>query len=171
MSYASKGSPYGLFEKQSFTPNGVIDTFTLNYRPGKAEALLVVYNGNLQEPGNAYALIDSGKKLKFNFVPQLNKSLYVVYLGRELLVSSGPNNALPINVSRCNETPTGNIDGINTVFSTAAPFVPGTTRVYLNGLRLTLGVSKSYRETGPDQITLNVAPQTGDEIIIDYDSA
>ena len=60
------------------------------------------------------------------------------------------------------QTPTGAIDGVNTVFTLPA-FRTGSTRVYLNGLRET-----HYTETSPTQITFEDPPQTGDTITVDY---
>lgn len=86
MSYIVKGNPYGLFEKQSLTPNGSQDTFDLNYRPGQSGAILVVYGGVVQEPGSAYILVDGGRKIQMSFVPLSSETLYVLYLGRELSI-------------------------------------------------------------------------------------
>ena len=65
-----------------------------------------------------------------------------------------------------NETPSGIENGINKVFTTSLPFESGTTRLYLNGIRLKLGAD--YTETGANQITYVEAPYSSDNIIIDY---
>lgn len=82
------------------------------------------------------------------------------------------------------ETPTGLINGVNTVYTTAADFVSGSETVYFNGLRQTEGVGCDYVRsesggvgTGFDTITLAVAPRSrsggkpDDKIRIDYDPA
>lgn len=61
------------------------------------------------------------------------------------------------------ESLTGTKDGVNTVFTTAAPFNAGTTAVYLNGLR-----EYHYTESGANQITMEDAPLAGDSLRIDY---
>ena len=61
------------------------------------------------------------------------------------------------------ETPAGAINGTNVVFTTADPFRPDTTAVYLNGLR-----EDHYSETGVNQITFEDPPTPGDKIRIDY---
>ena len=61
------------------------------------------------------------------------------------------------------QVPTGSINGSNTVFTTAVPFLGNTTAVYLNGLR-----EYDYTETGPNEITFSDPPLTGDSIRIDY---
>lgn len=65
-----------------------------------------------------------------------------------------------------NEVPSGAVDGINNVFSTAFAFVSGETAVSINGLRQTLNLH--YTESGISQVTISDAPFTGDIITIDY---
>lgn len=67
-----------------------------------------------------------------------------------------------------NEIPIGLINGINTVFFTANSFFSGSTRVFLNGVRLMLGQNKGYTETDTNVLTLAVAPEPGDELVVDY---
>lgn len=63
------------------------------------------------------------------------------------------------------ESLTGTINGANTVFTTQDPFTPLSTRIYLNGLRLS---STEYAETGVTEITLTDPPESGDTLLIDY---
>ena len=63
---------------------------------------------------------------------------------------------------------TGLKNSSNTVFTTTENFIPGTTRVYLNGLRLTNNGSNDYTETGTNQITFTSPPDAGDLMIIEY---
>jgi hypothetical protein len=60
-------------------------------------------------------------------------------------------------------------DGINTNYSTSSDFVTGTTRVYLNGVRLTRGVGYDYVEVSNNQITLDYSPVSSDRLIIEYE--
>jgi hypothetical protein len=59
-------------------------------------------------------------------------------------------------------------DNINTNFNTTLNFVTNTTRVYLNGQRLTRGVGYDYVEAGTTQITFALAPAPTDQLIIEY---
>lgn len=68
-----------------------------------------------------------------------------------------------------NETPSGAINGSNAIFTTAYAFATGATRVYLNGLRMTLG--DDYTETGTTTISFATAPISGDTLRIDYTKA
>lgn len=64
-----------------------------------------------------------------------------------------------------NEVPTGTINGTNAAFTIANTPVAGSVRVYLNGLREKL--TSNYSVSGTT-ITFVTAPETGDEIIVDY---
>jgi hypothetical protein len=63
------------------------------------------------------------------------------------------------------ETPTGAVNGTNTVFTTANNFIAGSIHFYLNGIRLN---PTEYSQTGINQITLTSPPITGDILLIDY---
>ncbi len=72
---------------------------------------------------------------------------------------------------------TGNVDGTNTVFTTAVPFTNTATAheaVYVNGLRQKRGagndyvVSESIPTAGYNTITFGAAPLVGDVITIDF---
>ena len=66
------------------------------------------------------------------------------------------------------ETPSGAIDGVNTVFNLANTYTVGSTHVYLDGLRMRPGVTNDYVETIPQDITFNVAPIPGQILLVDY---
>lgn len=57
-------------------------------------------------------------------------------------------------------------DGIETVFTTASPYLANSTAVYLNGLREFR--SDAYTETGASTITFSDPPLSTDSIRIDY---
>jgi hypothetical protein len=61
-------------------------------------------------------------------------------------------------------------DGNNTNFSTTIPYKPGTTRVYLNGQRLTPGAEYDYLEISANQIGMFYAPVPSDRLIIEYET-
>lgn len=63
---------------------------------------------------------------------------------------------------------TGSRNSTNKVFTTSQNFQSGSTRVFINGIRLTKGASYDYSETASNQITFTNAPDTGDLIVIDY---
>lgn len=61
-------------------------------------------------------------------------------------------------------------DGSNTNFSTTSNFITGTTRVYLNGQRLTPGAEYDYVELSSSQISLFYSPVPSDRLIIEYET-
>lgn len=63
---------------------------------------------------------------------------------------------------------TGVKNSVNKVFTTTQNFISGTTKVYLNGIRLTNNINNDYTETGTNQITFIQAPDAGDLMIIEY---
>lgn len=68
-----------------------------------------------------------------------------------------------------NETPSGTVNGSNTVFTTATAYVTGTTQVTRDGLMLKPG-GVDYTETSPSAgtITFVTAPTTGSTILVSY---
>ena len=65
----------------------------------------------------------------------------------------------------------GLINGVNKIFSTGVPYVPGSTAYILNGrIHNRLGIDSDYgfAETNPDsgEITVDVAPLTDDVVQI-----
>jgi hypothetical protein len=59
-------------------------------------------------------------------------------------------------------------NGVNTNFNTSSNFVAGSTRVFLNGQRLTRGGGYDYLEAGVSQVSLVYAPVPSDQLIIEY---
>lgn len=153
MSYISKGNPYGLFEKQTLAPDGMTDTFTLNYRPGQSGAILVIYSGVIQEPGSSYNLIDGGKKLKLSFIPLAGQLLYVLYLGRELSIPTVSGN-YPVH-----EVAVGN--GLNTAFTMPVTPVEAALMVYINGSLKSFGTD--WTLVG-NQVLFSTPPPVGSKI-------
>ena len=60
------------------------------------------------------------------------------------------------------------VDGIATTFTVANNYVPGTLKVYLNGLRQQSGIGNDYDEVLPNQFTVPIAPIVGDIFIVEY---
>ena len=61
---------------------------------------------------------------------------------------------------------TGEINGVNTVFSTSVQYVALSLRVYVNGVRQFRG--QDYNEAEDGQIIFEIPPVAGDLIIADY---
>lgn len=67
-----------------------------------------------------------------------------------------------------NDNVVGDVDGLNTTYTTTFNYVPGTLRLYLNGLRQRVGGGNDFTESGSNQITMNNPPLPGDVLIADY---
>ena len=67
-----------------------------------------------------------------------------------------------------NETPVGLINGANAFFESEFPYFPESLKVYVNGIRISEGVTEDYIITGNTTFTLNESPVIGDIILIDY---
>lgn len=67
-----------------------------------------------------------------------------------------------------NETPDGDVDGVNDTFTTFYDYKPGTTKLYLNGSRQREGLGYDYVEQGGNDFQFTTAPLLSDIIIIDY---
>lgn len=92
--YIGSNAPYGLHEKQDFTPTSGQTDFSLNYKVGYSTSILVVYKcagiSKVLEPGVDYNLVDGGTKIRLTFDPYnsdaYEEKIYVIYLGKELSV-------------------------------------------------------------------------------------
>lgn len=78
-----------------------------------------------------------------------------------LVIVSGSPGATGAGIT--GDTPSGVQDGVNTTFSTTYSFIPGSTAVYLNGLR-----ERFYHESGSSAIVFDDPPQSADTLTIDY---
>lgn len=86
-------------------------------------------------------------------------------LSVEFIYGQGPPglNGTGFNDFVQNETPTGDVDGMNTIFTTANNFL--AIAVY-NGLRQK--PSLDYNVTGANEITFTSPPTIGSTIVVDY---
>ena len=66
------------------------------------------------------------------------------------------------------EVPTGDIDGINTIFLTDNMFEITSIKVYLNGLSLREGLTNDFIINNSTTIQILDAPEIGDVLEVDY---
>ena len=71
-----------------------------------------------------------------------------------------------MNVSVQDYAIVGDIDGINTSFTTSAQFVPSSFRLYYNGQRLYL--SDDYLITGVNSFEMEWAPIAPGKLVAEY---
>jgi len=60
------------------------------------------------------------------------------------------------------EVMAGAVNGVNVVFQTSAPYVPGSVRVFVNGQLKRADFADGWIELGYDKVRLALAPVVGD---------
>ena len=91
MAYIGRGIELGQHIKQTITTgNGVLTAFPMDLNASQ-NSLLVVYGNVIQEPGVGY--IVSGTTITFTSAPAASTSLYIIYLGQELVSVANPSTA------------------------------------------------------------------------------
>lgn len=139
--------------------NGSNATFTLANLPNPATSLALYRNGLLLEANTDYTLSSGSITMQTAAIPQAGDTLVASYRMSVSLSGVGFIDA---------ETPAGNIDSVNTVFTLSQTPNPGTSlAVFRNGVRLQPGVDYS---TGGNSITFNsgTVPQIGDILQCSY---
>jgi hypothetical protein len=87
-SYIGASPAYGIFQRQVFAGDGSTTVFNLDYTVTTPTQLLVSVDGIIQEPEYSYAVSFSNGSSTINFSepPDLNGRIWIIYLGRQLLV-------------------------------------------------------------------------------------
>jgi hypothetical protein len=62
-------------------------------------------------------------------------------------------------------------DGTNRIFAASAPYAPGSTTVWVNGLRKIANLDDGYVELLPASVQMAEAPWVGDTLQIQYTPA
>ena len=90
MAYIGKEPSFGAFEKDIFTGDGSTTQFTLTHNVASATSMIVSLGGVIQEPGSAYdiAMVSGSQKIQFASAPANSVRCFVVYLGRQQIVSA-----------------------------------------------------------------------------------
>ena len=80
-----------------------------------------------------------------------------------------PVNALTESNFVDNEEPSGIINGVNDTFTLANTPVPGSEKIFKNGIRMRIGASRDYTIAGGTIIfNAGAIPQTGNSLWADY---
>ena len=83
MAYIGRGLELGQHVKQTITTgNGSLTAFAMDLNASQ-NSLLVVYGNVIQEPGVGYTV--TGTTITFTSAPAASTSLYIIYLGQELV--------------------------------------------------------------------------------------
>ena len=73
-----------------------------------------------------------------------------------------------VDITDYNYDVVGLRNGVNKVYKLRFNYVDNSTRVFLNGVRLTLGSQYDYDEVSPDEIELAFPLLNDDLIVVDY---
>lgn len=143
--------------------NGVNTAFTLASAGRVTNSLkLYINRTRLKGGGNDYTETATG----FTMVtaPATGAALIADYrVGGNSDYSVGTNSKQP------DEVPAGLIDGVNTLYTTARPYIAGSLQPFVNGARQR-NVAH-FTETNPalGTFTMSDAPVTGDDFFVNYD--
>lgn len=153
----------GTFEESNIwaeTPDGVVDgvnaTFTLCF-PAVVGTPRIYLDGMRMKLGTDYTILDDSNFL-FSTPPTLGSVILVDYI----MQRTGTNIYVPLFV--WNEVPS---QATPTLFNTSLPYAPGTTQLYLDGMRMKLNVD--YQEgPGNTNLTFATAPVGLFKVVVDY---
>ena len=100
MAYIGRGIELGQHIKQTITVTGSPNTTTVYAMDLNASqnSLLVVYGNVIQEPGVGYTV--SGTNITFTSAPVTGTSLYIIYLGQELVSVANPTTAEATSIAQ-----------------------------------------------------------------------
>ena len=100
MAYIGRGIELGQHKKQEITVSGSPNTTTVYAMDLNASqnSLLVVYGNVIQEPGVAYTV--SGQNITFTSATVTGTSLYIIYLGQELVSVANPTTAEATSIAQ-----------------------------------------------------------------------
>jgi hypothetical protein len=139
--------------------NGANASFTLANTPNPAASLTLFLNGLLQDQGVDYTLSANMITFATAGVPQTGDILRANYR----LAVSLPGVGFVDQV-----TPTGSINGVNTVFTLSqSPSPSASLTVFLNGLLMSAGVDYTLSGAAITFASASV-PQTGDILLCSY---
>lgn len=152
--YTPAGEP-NFVDKEVLSPvNSVNNVYILRYTP-EVGSVDIFYNGLLQKEGEDEDYTISGRVVTFNEPPVSGSKLLASYRTYS-----------EINFID-NETPSGVINGINTVFTLSTMPVAGSEHLYLNGMLQDSGMDYDYTITGT-VIVFNIPPPIGSIILCSY---
>ena len=156
-SYIGLDPSHGAFEKQLITGDGTASTFSLDYPVGQAGQLLVSLDGIVQEPEEAFSISLSSGTPKINFadVPSNGSRIFIVYLGRQLLVATTANSSPVFDQFSGNGSTTTFALSETPVTNTAENFI-----VFVDNVYQRLGSGLAYTVSGSN-IVFSSAPPSG----------
>lgn len=146
-------------EVPSGTVNGTNTVFTTAQPFTSIE---VFKNGiRMKGAGNDYT-VTNNTTITFVTAPAIGATLLVNYIMGNQIYLVGSNSLIT------DETPSGTINGVNTTFTTAQPYIGGSLQVFVNGVKQKRVTN--FTETTPStgSFTISDAPISGDDIMVCY---
>lgn len=159
-------SPTALTFVRNEVPSGLVNGSNVNYTTASAYtsgSLQVYLNGQrLKGGGEDYTEVAGG----FTMVvpPVTGDILLVDYAFNSGLFATGSASFV------INETPSGTVNGSNTIFTTLFPYTANTLQVFRDGQLMLPGAGNDYVETTPGSgiFTFVTAPVSGSQIQVHY---
>lgn len=144
-------------------PSGTINGSNTVFTTAAAFTNIWVYkNGVRMKGGGADYTVTNNTTITFVTAPATGTVLLVDYIVGSTAMINGSNSMI------ADETPSGTVNGSTTAFTTAFPYVPGSLKVFINGLKQK--TTTHFTETTPTTgvFTMSEAPLTGDIITVEY---
>lgn len=94
MAYIGRSPQYGVFHRQTLTPDGLETTYALDYGVASASSMLVSVGGVLQQPDTAYSIQTGGTEIVFSEAPDNGAETFIVYLGEKIDVPEVPDGSI-----------------------------------------------------------------------------
>lgn len=147
-------------EVLSGSADGYNTSFSLSFSPDPPEALMFYVNGVLQKPGMAHDYVLSGSGIATTYPPGSGSNLVATY-------QYSPTPSGGLNTSWM-ETPSGDADGVNMVYSISNSPVPASALMfYVNGVLQMQGLGYDYVLSGTT-IAMFYAPGSGSNVLATY---
>lgn len=152
------------------TPGGTINGSNTAFTTAAVFAtgsLKVYLNGQRLAPGSGIDYVEVTQGFTMQYAPASGDVLLVDYETTNTTRFVQGSNSIIVN-----ETPTGTVNGVTTVFTTLqGKYVANTLQVFLNGLQMTKTTDFTETSPGAGTFTMVVAPTTGDVIRVSYQFA
>jgi hypothetical protein len=139
--------------------DGTSTTYVLTHNLNTRSVVIAIYDASSYEEVNCDKFRTSVNEITLIFQVAPAANAYVA-----LVVAPGSTTISGTWVA--GEIPTGSVNGVNLSFATSQPYDPGSTSVFVNGLRKEISVD--YIESSGNEIVFGTAPTTGAVILVDY---
>lgn len=160
--YVDGFSPVGLVENE--VPGGSINSSNTVFTTASAFATgaLRVYRNGIRLKGGGADYTAGASGFTMVTAPNTGDVLLVDYNVSSSSFSIGTNSNI------WNETPTGSVNGSNTLFTLARAYVSGSLQVHIDGLLQRITTDFTETTPGSGTFTFTTAPATGQSVRVHY---